>query len=94
MKLKAKAILAAIVSAIGLVFLLIRELLKGNVNTEHIDTFKKGIRDEKRKNDEIIKENVEKVKLQNKIIEEKNKQIRDMSMDEQLAYAKKMGLVK
>jgi len=84
------AILAAVATA---VLLILKEVFKGRVTVDHLENLKNGIKDEKKQNEEVIKENVEKVKLQDKIIKKKKEQIKGMSMDEQLEYAKKLGLV-
>jgi len=94
MKKKLIAILAIAGAVLTAVLLILKEVLKGRVTYNHLEDLKTGIRDEKKKNVDIIRDSTKAVKLQDKIIKEKAKQIKEMNMNEQLDYAKKLGLVK
>lgn len=94
MKSKIWIKLAAIGAFIITILVLLKEVLKGRVDSTNLEEFKKGLQEEKKKNNQVIKESVENIKLQNKLIEEKTKAIHDMTMNEQLLEAKKLGLVK
>ena len=93
MKIKPKWLIA-IISFLGLVFILLKETLKGGVNQEQIEDLKTGIKNEKVKNQDVIKKHKENIKLQNQIIAKKTKEVHDMTMNDQMKLAKRMGLTK
>ena len=94
MKAKLKYIGAIALAVNTAIFLILKEVFKGRIKPDHLEDLKKGIKDEKKANEKVIKENVAKVKVQDKLIKEKEKEIKKMSMNDQLKLAKKLGLVK
>lgn len=85
--------LAVVGTFILTILFLLKEVLKGRVDDINLKEFKKGLQDEKEENSKIIKQSIDNIKLQNKLIKEKTKQIHDMTMDEQLKHAKELGLL-
>lgn len=90
---KVKIILGAIGAFIITVLILIKEILRGRVTSDNLDELKKGILDEKKENDKIIKDSMSNIKIQNKLIKERENEVRNMTMKEQAKLAKKMGLI-
>lgn len=90
---KVKIILGAIGAFIITVLILIKEILRGRVTSDNLDELKKGILDEKKENDKIIKDSMGNIKMQNKLIKERENEVRNMTMKEQAKLAKKMGLI-
>ena len=90
--LKIVAIAGAVAAGLLAIIALLREILGGRMTKDNLEEMRKGFNEDSKKNAEVVKKSLNQMELQHKLVKKRTEAVQNMTIKEQEALAKKLGV--